>query len=97
MHQWELHELILPANLCSKLIPSYSTAVTWALFALTQNPTAQKRLREELLSISTDCPTMDELNALPYLDCVVRETPCVCAGPCDEYVVFAPLVSVSDF
>ncbi|KAJ7800339.1 cytochrome P450 [Mycena leptocephala] len=51
-----------------------STAVTWALFALTQNPTAQERLREELLSIPTDRPTMDELNALPYLDCVVRET-----------------------
>jgi hypothetical protein len=39
--------------------------VTWALFALTQNPTAQARLREELLSISTDHPTMDEFNALP--------------------------------
>ncbi|KAJ7864182.1 cytochrome P450 [Mycena leptocephala] len=51
-----------------------STAVTWALFALTQNPTAQQRLREEVLSIPTDRPTMDELNALPYLDCVVRET-----------------------
>ncbi|KAJ7846797.1 cytochrome P450 [Mycena leptocephala] len=51
-----------------------STAVTWALFALTQNPTAQARLREELLSVSTDRPTMDELNALSYLDCVVRET-----------------------
>ncbi|KAJ7892659.1 cytochrome P450 [Mycena leptocephala] len=51
-----------------------STAVTWALFALTQNPTAQARLREELLSISTDHPTMDELNALPYLDCVAHET-----------------------
>jgi cytochrome P450 len=48
--------------------------VTWALFALTQNPMAQARLREELLSIPTDRPTMDELNALPYLDCVVRET-----------------------
>ncbi|KAJ7087052.1 cytochrome P450 [Mycena crocata] len=51
-----------------------STAVTWALFALTQNPNAQTRLREELFGISTDTPTMDELNSLPYLDCVVRET-----------------------
>ncbi|KAJ7458475.1 cytochrome P450 [Mycena latifolia] len=41
-----------------------STAVTWALFALTQNTAAQTRLREELLN----------LNALPYLDCVVKET-----------------------
>jgi cytochrome P450 len=48
--------------------------VTWALFALTQNTAAQTRLREELLEVSSDRPTMDELNALPYLDCVVRET-----------------------
>ncbi|KAJ6564735.1 cytochrome P450 [Mycena capillaripes] len=51
-----------------------STAVTWALFALTQNPAAQTRLREELLSMPTDRPMMEDLNALPYLDCVVRET-----------------------
>ncbi|KAJ6506844.1 cytochrome P450 [Mycena sanguinolenta] len=53
-----------------------STAVTWALFALTQNPAAQVRLRAELLEVPTDRPTMDELSAsaLPYLDWVVRET-----------------------
>jgi cytochrome P450 len=53
---------------------SISTATTWALFALTQNMAAQNRLREELLAVSTDNPTMDQLNELPYLDCVVRET-----------------------
>jgi len=47
---------------------------TWALFALTQDPEVQTKLRNELLSVPTDNPTMDELNALPYLDCVVRET-----------------------
>ncbi|KAJ7885368.1 cytochrome P450 [Mycena leptocephala] len=52
----------------------FSTATTWALFALTQNKAAQMRLRNELLTVSTDEPTMDELNALPYLDSVVRET-----------------------
>jgi hypothetical protein len=51
-----------------------STAATWALFALTQNVTVQERLRNELLGVSTDNPTMNELNALPFLDCVVRET-----------------------
>ncbi|KAJ7778746.1 cytochrome P450 [Mycena maculata] len=51
-----------------------STGTTWALFALTQNVAAQTRLREELLTVLTDNPTMDELNALPYLECVVRET-----------------------
>jgi cytochrome P450 len=51
-----------------------STATTWALFALTQNLEVQTKLRNELLTVGTDNPTMDELNALPYLDGVVRET-----------------------
>ncbi len=51
-----------------------STATTWALFALTQSPESQIKLRDELLRVDTDTPTMDELNALPYLDWVVRET-----------------------
>ncbi|TFK34906.1 cytochrome P450 [Crucibulum laeve] len=51
-----------------------STGTTWALYALTQSPEVQKKLRDELLTVSTDNPTMDELNALPYLDAVVRET-----------------------
>ena len=33
----------------------------------------QTKLRAELMTISTDGPTMDELNSLPYLDNVVRE------------------------
>ncbi|KAJ7290061.1 cytochrome P450 [Mycena rebaudengoi] len=51
-----------------------STATSWALHALSMNQEAQAKLREELFSISTDNPTMDELNALPYLESVVRET-----------------------
>ncbi|KAK2460650.1 hypothetical protein APHAL10511_007120 [Amanita phalloides] len=51
-----------------------SVGTTWALYALTQHPHAQEELREELISVSSDNPTMDELNALPYLDAVVRET-----------------------
>ncbi|CAA7271444.1 unnamed protein product [Cyclocybe aegerita] len=51
-----------------------STATTWALYALSLCPDVQNRLREELLAVGTDNPTMDELNALPYLDMVVRET-----------------------
>jgi cytochrome P450 len=34
----------------------------------------QDKLREELLTVDTDNPTMDQLIALPYLDMVVRET-----------------------
>ncbi|VDC00282.1 unnamed protein product [Peniophora sp. CBMAI 1063] len=51
-----------------------STAVTWALYALACHTEVQQRLRAELLSHPTDTPTEGELNALPYLDAVVRET-----------------------
>jgi cytochrome P450 len=50
------------------------TAMTWTLFGLCQNLEAQRKLREELLALPTDDPTMDELKALPYLDMVVRES-----------------------
>lgn len=46
----------------------------WALFALAQAPVVQQKLRAELRGVHTDLPVMDELNALPYLDMVVRET-----------------------
>ncbi|KIY48883.1 cytochrome P450 [Fistulina hepatica ATCC 64428] len=51
-----------------------STAVTWSLFALGQAPEIQARLRAEVRAMTTARPTMEELNALPYLDRVVRET-----------------------
>ncbi|KAI0364507.1 cytochrome P450 [Pilatotrama ljubarskyi] len=51
-----------------------STATAWCLFGLSQSPRVQSKLREELLGVETDSPTMDELSALPYLDMVVRET-----------------------
>ena len=48
--------------------------MTWALYSLSQNKVAQTKLREEISTISTDNPTMDDLNGLPYMDAVVRET-----------------------
>ncbi|KAI0075930.1 cytochrome P450 [Panus rudis PR-1116 ss-1] len=51
-----------------------STTATWCLFALTQNPMIQDKLREELLSVPEERPSMDDLTELPYLDMVVRET-----------------------
>ena len=48
--------------------------MTWALYCLSQNKDAQTKLREEISNISTDNPTMDDLNGLPYMDAVVRET-----------------------
>ncbi|KAI0791591.1 cytochrome P450 [Irpex lacteus] len=50
-----------------------STATAWALFALAQYPDVQAKLRDELLSVSTESPSMEELQALPYLDMVVKE------------------------
>ncbi|KAK6984822.1 cytochrome P450 [Favolaschia claudopus] len=51
-----------------------STAASWTTYELAKNPELQTRLREELLAVDTDTPSMDDLNALTYLDCVVRET-----------------------
>ncbi|KAH7907833.1 cytochrome P450 [Hygrophoropsis aurantiaca] len=50
-----------------------SAAMTWALFALTQHPEVQAKLRQELITVESETPSMDELLALPYLDGVVRE------------------------
>src|SRR5579863_3336907 len=50
-----------------------STAVAWTLFALCCQPTVQAKLRAELRTCTTDTPTMEQLNALPYLEAVVRE------------------------
>lgn len=51
-----------------------STSTTWCLYAITRNPAIQRKLREELFTLSTDTPTMDELNSLPYLEKVIHET-----------------------
>ncbi|KAF9219209.1 cytochrome P450 [Gyrodon lividus] len=51
-----------------------STATTWALYAMSQSLGIQTKLREELFSVDTETPSMDDLMALPYLDAVVRET-----------------------
>ncbi|KAF8209632.1 cytochrome P450 [Mycena galopus ATCC 62051] len=51
-----------------------STAATWALFALADNTEIQTRLRKELLAVDSNNLSMEELQALSYLDCVVRET-----------------------
>ncbi|KAJ7146652.1 cytochrome P450 [Mycena epipterygia] len=51
-----------------------SSAISWALHGLSINKSAQTKLREELLTLATDKPTLDELNTLVYLDWVVKET-----------------------
>ncbi|KAA1468825.1 cytochrome P450 [Dentipellis sp. KUC8613] len=51
-----------------------STGTTWALYALACFSRVQTKLRDEVLSHPSDNPTMDEVNSLPYLDAVVRES-----------------------
>lgn len=63
---------------------SSSVTITWTLFLLAQHPIIQKRLREELLSISV--PSLrdmtdeeiqsfyDTLSSLPFLDNVTKES-----------------------
>jgi hypothetical protein len=52
-----------------------ATAVTWALYALARAPEVRRKLRAELLAAdpSGSMMSMDDLNALPYLENVVRE------------------------
>lgn len=40
---------------------------------MTQHPEVQQKLRDELWSLDTDEPDMDQLQNLPYLDMFVRE------------------------
>ncbi|KAH7910390.1 cytochrome P450 [Hygrophoropsis aurantiaca] len=63
----QVHTFLVTGN------DTVTTATTWALFALTQHPEAQVKLRKELLTIESETPSMDELSALPYLDGVIRE------------------------
>ncbi|KAI0779889.1 cytochrome P450 [Fomes fomentarius] len=51
-----------------------STSTTWCLYAITRNPSIQRKLREEFSTLDTDIPTMEDLSSLPYLEKVVHET-----------------------
>jgi len=50
-----------------------STSLSWTLHALTLHPHVQDKLREELLSVGSDEPSLEVLEGLEYLDAVVRE------------------------
>ncbi|KAH7879993.1 cytochrome P450 [Lentinula edodes] len=51
-----------------------SLATNWALLELALHQDIQSKLGQEILSVPTAMPSVDELNALPYLDAFVRET-----------------------
>ncbi|KAF7297364.1 Cytochrome P450 [Mycena indigotica] len=71
------HEVVcqIPA-LITGATESSSIGMSWLWYVLAAYPEIQKKLREELqgLSARTSQPTMDELNGLPYLESVIRET-----------------------
>ncbi|KAI0058317.1 cytochrome P450 [Artomyces pyxidatus] len=50
-----------------------STSLSWALVALSSAPAVRTKLAAEIRAHPSDTPTMEELNAIPYLDNVVRE------------------------
>ncbi|KAG9010599.1 hypothetical protein FRB95_003451 [Tulasnella sp. JGI-2019a] len=50
-----------------------ATAMSWGLYWLAKAPSLQSKLREEVLAVPNDSPSMDELNSLPYLNNVVKE------------------------
>ena len=53
-----------------------SGAITRILHNLTEKPAIQQRLRREIIDsgIGGTVPTSDELNSLPYLDAIIKET-----------------------
>jgi cytochrome P450 len=51
-----------------------SNGTSWCLWRLAQDPALQQRLRNELNTVPGTEPTIEELNLLPLLDNVVRET-----------------------
>ena len=58
--------------------PGYRSGMSWGLYMLCKYPQCQRKLREELLAVPGDMPDINDLNMLPYLDGVVRETLRLC-------------------
>ncbi|KAG8959800.1 hypothetical protein FRC03_007466 [Tulasnella sp. 419] len=51
-----------------------STALAGFLYLMSAHLDIQNKLRQEVLLVGTDNPSIEDLNALPYLDKVLRET-----------------------
>ncbi|KZO98274.1 cytochrome P450 [Calocera viscosa TUFC12733] len=51
-----------------------AVSLSWTLLALAEHQEVQHQLRNELSLVAEEAPSMDELNALPYLDMVVKES-----------------------
>jgi len=79
-HDLPVHERLSDADVMSQISTfvvagheTTSTSLSWTLHALTLHPHVQDKLREELMTVGSDEPTLEVLEALPYLDAVVRE------------------------
>ncbi|EIW81246.1 cytochrome P450 [Coniophora puteana RWD-64-598 SS2] len=73
--------MTLPEVMCqisTFLIAGHETtasALTWCMYALAKSPASQRALRRALQTISPESETLDdEVDRLPYLDWVVRES-----------------------
>ncbi|KAJ7028058.1 cytochrome P450 [Mycena alexandri] len=51
-----------------------SISTAWALHNLAVHQDMQSKLRAEIFSVQSDSPTYDELNELPYLEAVIKES-----------------------
>ncbi|KAF9815666.1 hypothetical protein IEO21_04456 [Rhodonia placenta] len=69
----DLLTLLMRANMSTD-IPENQRLSDEDVLARSWSPDTRRRATRELLAWPTDNPTMDELNELPYLDMVVRET-----------------------
>ncbi|KAG8871037.1 hypothetical protein FRB97_009145 [Tulasnella sp. 331] len=71
-----LDDKILLAQISTFLLAGHETTgltMTWGLDAIAKAPSVQSKLRDEALAFPNDSPSMEELNALPYLNKVVKE------------------------
>lgn len=62
------------AQLTSRPVFLFSTVTSWGLLSLSRDLKMQQHLREELREFTSDSPSTEELDALPYLDAFVKET-----------------------
>jgi len=58
--------------------------MSWTLLGLCQSLEAQRKIRGEILALTTDDPMMGELKALPYLDMDLRDV-CLEDSLCQGY------------
>ncbi|MFL5342063.1 MAG: cytochrome P450 [Gemmataceae bacterium] len=72
-----LPDEILAGHAMTLFLVAYETTgntLTWAIFLLAQHPEVQHALLDELAPFRGDLPIFDDLDALPLLDRVLKET-----------------------